>query len=101
MFDSHSFPFNTNYITFAWPLGMKTSFSQTNLPNSWLTALLLHQIKDDWGKINNKITSQELNSVRGSLISAFKHYRKEMKHVIRTIDVIKLDLCCKAAVSQH
>ncbi len=65
-----------------------------------MSALFLRQIKDEWGKTDNKITSKDLNSVRQSLTSTFKLYRKELKKIIRTSDLIQLDLYCKAAVSR-
>lgn len=77
---------------------MKSSFTQTNMPNSWLSALFLCQIKEDWAKIDNQVSAKELNSLRQILTSTFKHFKKELKYVIRVSDFVQLDLGCKAAV---
>lgn len=86
------------FITFPW-LEVKCCFTPTNVPNSWLSALFLQQIKDDWNKADNKITSKELNSVRQTLLSTYNHFKKQLKHVIKPSEFIQLDFYCKAAVS--
>jgi hypothetical protein len=63
-----------------------------------LSALYLRQIKNEWSKPDSEISPKELNALKQSLTSTFKHYIKDLKHVIKTSDCIQLDLCCKAAV---
>ncbi|KAI9565849.1 hypothetical protein GHT06_009646 [Daphnia sinensis] len=75
---------------------IRSSFPEINIPNSWLSALCLQEIKNEWGREGSQITPKVLNALRESLTSTFKLYIKDLKHVIRTADCIQLDLCCKA-----
>lgn len=79
-------------------LEIKSNFSQVVIPNSWLSARYLHQIKNEWSKLDSQISPKELNALKQTLTSTFKHYIKDLKHVIKISDCIRLDLCCKAAV---
>lgn len=71
-------------------------FPEINIPNSWLSALCLQEIKNEWGRKGSQITPKVLNALRESLTSTFKLYIKDVKHVMRTADCIQLELCCKA-----
>ncbi|XP_057370237.1 uncharacterized protein LOC130691326 isoform X2 [Daphnia carinata] len=75
---------------------IKSNFPKINIPNSWLSALCLQEIKNEWSREGNNITPKVLNALRKSLTSTFKLYIKDLKHVMRTADFIRLELCCKA-----
>ena len=86
-----------NSFEFVSELGMKSNFAQIDLPNSWIGALVLRQIKQDWA-VPNKITFRDLINAQEILAANFKFFKKSVKQIINLNDFIKLTLLCKAAV---
>lgn len=84
-------------------LGMTSLFRHCDAPNSWLAAQLLRRIKEEWDlpEFAERISSQEICTLQECLTSIFNHHRKKLKASIKTIDLIKLDLGCKATVSDN
>jgi len=80
-------------------LDTKSSFAQIDLPNSWIGALVLRQVKKDWA-VPGKITFREVINVREILGLNFKFFGKKLKRYVKLNDFIKLTLTCKASVSQ-
>ena len=76
---------------------MTTSFAQIDIPNSWVGALVLRQVKKDWA-VPGKITFREVINTQEILALNYKFFGKNLKRYVRLNDFIKLTLTCKASV---
>ena len=94
------FNFLLYYIHFVSNLDIRSSFSQIDLPNSWIGALVLRQIKKDWA-VPGKITFREIIHAQEILALNFKFFGKNLKRFVKLNEFIKLTLTCKASVSSN
>lgn len=80
-------------------IGIHTDYGKSLIPNSWIIALFLQEIKNTWESSQSAITFNEVNSLRQLLSSTYKHYKECITAILETKHFIKFDIVLRATVN--